>query len=193
MFRSCVGGCKRMNPETTEREMSSSWRRLFRNPPHFKKLRLRFDFVALSLVAGLILAHALPRGTLPLLSPLSLFLSFFLSFVSGHQTEAFCVVLVAGLILAHAFYPGEDRGGDVHFDEAEDWTDRSHQGKWRPLLTGTWRMEFASKQEKQMTPTGCLYGGWFLQTFARVPNKTKGSTFRPDRNKNKTLCYFDHL
>lgn len=37
-----------------------------------------------------------------------------------------------GQILAHAFFPGKDRGGDVHFDEEEIWMlqdDSSEEGK----------------------------------------------------------------
>ena len=32
------------------------------------------------------------------------------------------------MILAHAFFPGEARGGDVHFDDDEMWTSRSKEG-----------------------------------------------------------------
>jgi hypothetical protein len=28
----------------------------------------------------------------------------------------------AGSVLAHAFFPGSGRGGDVHFDEDENWS-----------------------------------------------------------------------
>lgn len=37
-----------------------------------------------------------------------------------------------GQILAHAFFPGKDRGGDVHFDEEEIWLledDSNEEGK----------------------------------------------------------------
>lgn len=30
--------------------------------------------------------------------------------------------------MAHAFPPGEDKGGDVHFDEDENWTFNSYEG-----------------------------------------------------------------
>lgn len=30
--------------------------------------------------------------------------------------------LCLGSVLAHAFYPEEHLGGDVHYDEDEDWT-----------------------------------------------------------------------
>lgn len=33
-----------------------------------------------------------------------------------------------GMVLAHAFFPGEDRGGDVHFDDDEMWTAYSDEG-----------------------------------------------------------------
>jgi len=33
-----------------------------------------------------------------------------------------------GRVLAHAFPPGEDRGGDVHFDDDETWTSESQDG-----------------------------------------------------------------
>ncbi|XP_052229005.1 matrix metalloproteinase-2-like [Dreissena polymorpha] len=33
-----------------------------------------------------------------------------------------------GSVLAHAFFPGEDKGGDTHFDEAETWTFNSSEG-----------------------------------------------------------------
>ena len=32
------------------------------------------------------------------------------------------------MILAHAFFPGEQRGGDVHFDDDEMWTSKSKDG-----------------------------------------------------------------
>ncbi|XP_053375435.1 matrix metalloproteinase-2-like [Mercenaria mercenaria] len=33
-----------------------------------------------------------------------------------------------GSVLAHAFFPGDDRGGDTHFDDAEHWTFNSSEG-----------------------------------------------------------------
>lgn len=33
-----------------------------------------------------------------------------------------------GSVLAHAFFPGDDRGGDTHFDDAETWTFNSSEG-----------------------------------------------------------------
>jgi len=38
--------------------------------------------------------------------------------------------LSAGLVLAHAFFPGEDRGGDIHFDEDETWTVNTDAGHY---------------------------------------------------------------
>ena len=37
-------------------------------------------------------------------------------------------VFVSGSVLAHAFFPGDDRGGDTHFDDAETWTLNSTEG-----------------------------------------------------------------
>ena len=34
----------------------------------------------------------------------------------------------SGSVLAHAFFPGDDRGGDTHFDDAETWTLNSTEG-----------------------------------------------------------------
>ena len=41
----------------------------------------------------------------------------------------FCFCNVIGIILAHAFFPGDDRGGDIHFDDDEMWTRYSEEGK----------------------------------------------------------------
>lgn len=45
--------------------------------------------------------------------------------VSLFSLSLFFVTLISfglGSVLAHAFYPEEHLGGDVHYDEDEDWT-----------------------------------------------------------------------
>ena len=38
-------------------------------------------------------------------------------------------MLISGSVLAHAFFPGADKGGDTHFDDAETWTFNSTEGR----------------------------------------------------------------
>lgn len=40
-----------------------------------------------------------------------------------------CVCVYVGMILAHAFFPGEGKGGDTHFDDDERWTSNSTDGE----------------------------------------------------------------
>jgi len=48
----------------------------------------------------------------------------------------FCGVnVITGLVLAHAFFPGEARGGDIHFDEDELWTINTEAGHYALLYT----------------------------------------------------------
>ena len=43
--------------------------------------------------------------------------------------------VITGLVLAHAFFPGEARGGDIHFDEDELWTINTEAGHYALLYT----------------------------------------------------------
>ena len=50
-----------------------------------------------------------------------------ISFVTGKHGPCDAFKGPSGVV-AHAFQPGRGIGGDVHFDEAEKWTDNTRAG-----------------------------------------------------------------
>uniref|UniRef100_A0AAT9FG57 Matrix metalloproteinase n=1 Tax=Enchytraeus japonensis TaxID=228735 RepID=A0AAT9FG57_9ANNE len=51
----------------------------------------------------------------------------YIQFSSGYHQDGYTFD-GPGMVLAHAFFPGEGRGGDIHFDEDERWTVRTKEG-----------------------------------------------------------------
>ena len=45
---------------------------------------------------------------------------------------------ILGSVLAHAFFPGDDRGGDTHFDDDETWTLNSTEGNHCISVSQIW-------------------------------------------------------
>ena len=48
-------------------------------------------------------------------------------YVNSERQEL--MIYFPGMVLAHAFFPGEDDGGDIHFDDDEFFTYNSYEGK----------------------------------------------------------------